>query len=263
MIQHAPQTPKMPTKFETAPILHPGTGVLVTGGGIRIGAALVEMAAASGASVAIHYNTSSAAAEALAEKVTASGGHAVPIQADLTEPNATAALCDMAASTIGTPIACLINNASLFENDSPANFATSDFDANMAIHARAPAQLAQAMRRALPDSMPGVIINMLDQKSFNPDPEFFSYTISKYALLGLTEVLARALAPMVRVNGVALGLTLPPPSMSEARFAELQATQPLNAGAEVSDVVRAVNYLIGADKVTGQVLCVDGGEHMG
>lgn len=263
MIQDTPQSDKMLGKFKLEPVLAAGGAALVTGAAHRIGKAIVERLASAGAPVVIHYNGSEAAAAQLASKVESAGGKAAALQADLSDAEAAENLCKQAAHAIGQPITCLINNASIFENDSPATFTAAAFDANMAVHARAAALLAQTMQAALPDHQSGVIINMLDQKTFNPDPAFFSYTISKYALYGLTEVLARAFAPKTRVNGVALGLTLPPPSMTAERFAELQADRPLGGGASVEDVLDAVEYLLRAQKVTGQILCVDGGEHMG
>jgi len=262
MIQDPPQTNNMSGKLALSPILRLGGAALVTGGGHRIGRATALMLATAGAPVIIHYNRSQIAAESLVAEIIGSGGRAAALPANLADAAAAAALCNQASQAIGGPIVCLINNASVFENDSPASFEADDFDTNMAIHARAAALIAQSMQNALPDNLPGVIINMLDQKVFNPDPTFFSYTISKYALFGLTEVLARAYAPRTRVNGVALGLTLPPPSMSPTRFAELQADRPLGSGASVEDVVDAVRFLVNAEKTTGQVICVDGGEHM-
>ncbi len=236
---------------------------LVTGGAKRIGRAIATMLAEAGWPVAVHCNGSIAAAEATVAEIVAAGGHAAIVPADLTDLDATDALVVQAAAALGRPIACLINNASIFEPDRLANFANADFDRNMAIHARAPAQLARAMAAQSPPILEGVIVNLLDQKSFNPDPSFFSYAISKYAMLGLTEVLARALAPRIRVNGVALGLTLPPPEMTEARFRELHARPPLGRGADVGDVVDAVKFLVEARRITGETIIVDGGEHMG
>jgi NAD(P)-dependent dehydrogenase (short-subunit alcohol dehydrogenase family) len=236
---------------------------LVTGGGKRIGREIALMLGARGRSVAVHCNSSLSEAEATVAEIVAAGGKAAVVQADLTQASAAAGLVDAASAAIDEPIDCLINNASIFKNDSPANFSADAFDRNMAIHARAPALLAQAMANRLADDAAGVIVNLLDQKSFNPDPTFFSYTISKFALLGLTQVLARALAPKIRVNGVALGLTLPPETMSDARFRELQERQPLGRGAQPNDVVAAIEFLIDAPAVTGETIIVDGGEHMG
>jgi len=239
------------------------TAALVTGGGQRIGRAIALMLAAEGWPVAIHRRTSEAEAEATRRDIVDAGGQAAVVAADLTDPEAAAGLIEAASDAIGLPIGCLINNASIFKQDRLADFDAAAFDRNMAIHARAPALLAQAMAAQAPAPVQGVIVNLLDQKSFNPDTSFFSYTISKYALFGMTEVLARALAPGIRVNGVALGLVLPPPTMSAARFETLHARPPLGQGASVDDVVEAVRYLLRAKSVTGETIIVDGGEHLG
>jgi len=236
---------------------------LVTGGAKRIGREIALMLAARGWPVVVHCNRSTDDAERTAAEIRAAGGAAAVAAADLADAAATGRLIDAAAAAIGRPVGCLVNNASIFEQDRVGTFDPADFDRNMAVHARAPAQLAQAMAAQRPAPAAGVIVNLLDQKSFNPDPGFFSYTISKFALLGLTQVLARALAPSIRVNGVALGLTLPPPEMTEARFRELHARAPLGSGAEVADVVDAVRFMVEAGRVTGETLIVDGGEHMG
>jgi NAD(P)-dependent dehydrogenase (short-subunit alcohol dehydrogenase family) len=236
---------------------------LVTGGGKRIGREIALMLGHTGRPVVVHFNHSKIDADQTVNDINATGGHAVLIQADLSEAEAAASLITMARHAVGLPITCLINNASIFEPDHPGTFTSADFDRNMDIHARAPALLAKAMAAQAPPIPGGVIINLLDQKSFNPDPSFFSYTISKYALLGLTEILARALAPSIRVNGVALGLALAPPEMTDARFQELQARLPLDNGATPADVLAAVKFLVETKSVTGEIICVDGGEHMG
>ena len=236
---------------------------LVTGGGRRIGREIALMLGQTGRPVVVHFNHSDIDADQTVTDINAAGGRAVAVQADLSVAHAAAGLIRSAGQTIGQPITCLINNASIFEPDRPDTFASEDFDRNMDIHARAPALLAQSMAAQAPILSDNVVVNLLDQKSFNPDPAFFSYTISKYALLGLTEVLARALAPSIRVNGVALGLTLPPPEMTGARFQALQAQLPLNHSATPADVVAAVKFLIETRSVTGEIIFVDGGEHMG
>lgn len=235
---------------------------LVTGGARRIGREIACMLAATGWPVVIHYNTSRTEAEDAAEAIRKTGGRAMTLQADLTDAEATAALVPAAAKAIGASIGCLINNASAFENDSPTRFEPTDFDRNMAIHARAPAQLAAAMAEQKPAVADGVVINLLDRKSYNPDPGFFSYAVSKYALRGLTEILAKSLAPHIRVNAVALGLVLPPASMSAARAAELGQKTLLGRAADLADVLEAVRFLIEAESVTGQVMHIDSGERL-
>lgn len=256
-------------KFENTGIMSnfrdiaPTGAVLVTGGAVRIGRAVAEMAADLGAPVVIHCNRSTDDANDVAAQIRQSGGTAAVVAADLTDSRATGALLSEAAKAVGRPIATLINNASIFESDRIESFSVEDFDRNMAVHARAPAQLAQALAAQLPADAAGAIVNLLDQKSYNPDASFFSYTISKFALRGLTEVLARAFAPRIRVNGVALGLTLPPPEMSDARFEELQARTPLGRGASPAEVVAAVRFLLETPSITGETIILDGGEHMG
>ncbi len=241
----------------------PTGAAMVTGGARRIGREIALTLARAGRPVVVHFNHSADDAALTVRAIEGLGGRAVAVTADLADADAAAGLIARASAAIGMPIDCLVNNASIFAYDRPRTFKSDDFDRNMAIHVRAPALLAQGLAAQRPKLTRGVIVNLLDQKSFNPDAAFFSYTISKHALLGLTHVLARALAPGIRVNGVALGMTLAPPGMSDEKFQEIQAGAPLGRGASPAEIARAVLFLIESEAVTGETLLVDGGEHMG
>lgn len=241
----------------------PRGAALVTGGARRIGREIGLLLASDGWSVVVHCHSSTAEAEATAREMRQVGVRAEVLVADLTDAAASAALLPRAAAAIRAPITCLINNASIFQNDRFDRIDPVVFDRHMAIHARAPALLAGAMAQQSPQVENGVIINLLDQKSYNPDSTFYSYGLSKYALRGLTETLARTMAPCIRVNGIALGMVLPPPAMTAARAADLGSKTPLGKSAAVVDVLAAVRFLVETTGVTGEVIRVDGGEHMG
>jgi NAD(P)-dependent dehydrogenase (short-subunit alcohol dehydrogenase family) len=235
---------------------------LVTGGAQRIGREISLRLAEDGWPVVIHYNSSNSEALETAKLIIEAGGQAWTVSGDLSQKTTPEAVMHEASRKAEQPVTCLVNNASIFEDDRAENFISDNFDRNMAIHARAPAQLAAALVNNLPEDLEANIINLLDQKSFNPDPLFFSYSLSKFALFGLTQTLAVSLAPRVRVNGVALGMTLPPPSMTQSRFKELQGMTLLKRGAAPADIAEAVSYLTRANFVTGEVIAVDGGERL-
>ena len=242
-------------------------GAVVTGAGRRLGRAMAEALAADGWHVAIHYDTSRRAAEKAAEQIRRANGVAVSVRADLADPAATQGLIGNAAAALGSGIRCLINSASLFKFDTAADFTLADWDRHHAVNQRAPALLAREFASALPpldntNPEPGVIINLLDQKLSNPNPDFFSYTISKIGLQGLTTVLAMAYAPRVRVCGIAPGLTLPPPGMNRRRFAAAHRKAPLGRGSTVDDIVRAMRFILATPAITGETIIVDGGQHL-
>ena len=232
---------------------------LVTGGAQRIGRAIVEALAADGYAVAIHHNRSGEAAQALAQAIVARGGRAVALGHDLARDDV-ADLVRAAAAALG-PLTLLVNNASLFERDDARTMTAASWDRHMAINARAPALLAQAFAAQAPAGADCCVVNLLDQKLWNQNPDFFSYTASKVALLGLNTTLAMALAP-IRVCGVAPGLTLPSEKMSAESFARAHILTPLGRGSTADDVAQAVRYLACARAVTGDVLLVDGGQHL-
>ena len=228
--------------------------VLITGGGKRLGAAIARAAAGAGWRVVIHYGRSADAARALAEEL---GG--VTVQGDLADTADAAALFARARHAAGGPIAALVNSASSFEYDRPEAIDPALAARLHAINAVAPAMLAAELA-GQDDVEGGVVVNLLDQKLANPNPDFFSYSLSKYALAGATEMLAQALAPRVRVNAVAPGITLPSGDQSDAEFAAVAADNLLRRPVGAENVAEAVIYLLNARSVTGQTLYVDCGQ---
>ena len=239
----------------------PEGAALVTGGGRRIGAHLARALAERGYAVALHYRTSAAEAEALAEEIERSGGRAATLHADLADPGQLEELMAAAHAALG-PITVLVNNAAVFEHDRATDFTLMQWDRQLAINLRAPVVLARQFARLLPADATGLIVNLLDQRIAAPTRGYFSYTLSKQALAAATELLAAALAPRVRVNGIAPGLTLISGSQSEADFERLVDRTPLGKGSSPDAIARALIYLLETDVVTGQILFVDGGRRL-
>lgn len=228
--------------------------VLVTGGAARLGAAIARGLAASGHRVAIHYGSSAQAARALAAEL-----DGVTVQGDLADLDDVPALFARARAAVGGPIDGLVNSASAFEFDRPPAIDAALFRRLTAIGAGAPALLASALA-AQDDVASGSVVNLLDQKVANLNPDFFSYTCGKMALEGATRMLAQALAPRVRVNAVSPGLTLPSGDQSEAEFAAASVKNLLCRPVGAEAVAEAVVYLIGASGITGQTIFVDCGQ---
>ena len=232
---------------------------LVTGGARRIGRAIVLALAARGHDVAIHHRDSVEDAEALAEEVQALGVRAAVVSADLTDEVATRALVPAAAEALG-PLSVLVNNASVFEDDRVGDLSRQTWDLHLETNLRAPVVLAEAFATQAPEG--SCIVNLLDQRVLKPDPRFFSYALSRNGLWWATRTLAQALAPRVRVNGVGPGPTLASIHQSPAEFAAEQAAMPLGHGSSPEDIAEAVLYLVDARSVTGQMIAVDGGQHL-
>lgn len=235
---------------------------LVTGAGRRIGRAIALELATAGFAVAVHYNSSRDTAEALAAEIRANGGKAETLGADLAREEETATLFDRASSALG-PIGCLVNNAAKFEMDVPDTVTRASWDMHLETNLRAPFVLSQAMARALPAKAEGVIINLLDQRVWNLTPYFITYTLSKAGLWTLTRTLAMAMAPRIRVNAIGPGPTLKSQRQTEEQFHKQQNAVPLGHGATPEEIAAAVRFILTTRSMTGQMIALDGGEHLG
>jgi len=244
-----------------SPAPAPRGGALVTGAARRIGRALALESAKAGYDVVIHCREADADAATLVEEIAGLGRRAVVHAADLADENALAPLIAAGASTIG-PLTLLVNSASLFEDDRVETLTPASFDAAIAANLRAPILLAQAFAAQAPRDGRGLIVNLLDQRVWRPNPQYFSYAISKGALWHATGMLAQALAPHIRVNAIGPGPTLPSIHQTEATFAAEAANIPLQRRADPSEIAQALRYLIDARSVTGQMIAVDGGQHL-
>lgn len=252
--------------------------VLVTGAGARLGAAMARRFAGEGHDIALHYNTSDDGARAVAADVEAAGRRAVPLQADLSSPDACADLVARARDAL-PGLNGLVNSASVFERDTLATMTPDFLRRQMRVNAEAPLYLTQALWRSAENATPsppgmtggndaedaghedGWVLNMIDSKVRQLTPEFFSYTLSKLALEDATRMLAMACAPRLRVNAIAPGLILRSGAQTDAQFEALHDRNPLQRGPTVEDICDMAVMLAGARGTTGQVVTVDGGRH--
>ncbi len=233
---------------------------LITGAARRIGRAIAEGLAAEGWKIAVHYSGSDADADAL---VAALGrDRAVAIAADFAEPAAPAEVMRKAAAALG-PIGCLINNASVFERDELATATPESWDRHMAINLRAPFFLSQAFAAQVTAPAHGAIINILDERVWHLTPHFASYTLSKAGLWTFTQTAAMALAPRIRVNGIGPGPTLPSPRQTQAQFDAVARAIPLQRPTAPAEIAAAVRFILAAPAMTGQMIALDGGQHLG
>jgi len=235
--------------------------VLVTGAARRIGAAIVRDLAARGWHPIIHYNSSGDEALSLAAEIRTAYGACDVVQADLAVAAELERVIPDCNARIGR-IDCLINNASLFLYDTLETIERAQWDRHLAANLTAPAFLARDFSRQLGDGVDGVIINFLDQKVGNLNPDFLSYTISKVGLNGLTQILAMSLAPRIRVCGIAPGVTLISGKQTPASFERATRATPLGRSSTLEDLVAAVNFILHTKSLSGQVLTVDGGESL-
>jgi len=227
---------------------------IVTGGARRIGAAVCRALAADGWHLLLHCRGSVVEAEALAAEL----GNCTVVVADLAAPDAAERIFARLAGL--PPVRLLVNNAALFRFDSAEDFDVAGWDLHHHVNLRAPALLARELVRAVGDGG-GLIVNLLDAKLAAPNPDFFSYTMSKIALGGLTELLAHAYGPRrVRVCGIAPAITLRSGQQSPANFEKVHGLNPLGRGVDVEDVVRALRFVIDSPTLTGQTILLDGGQ---
>jgi len=234
---------------------------LVTGGAKRIGRAIALMLADAGFDLALQCNTSRYEAERTAMEIRARGRRAVVLQADLSQEAEVCGLLPAAVEVLG-PLGVLVNNASLFERDEWHDADRSSWDAHMEPNLRAPFVLIQAFAHALPYEAQGLVVNMLDERVWSLTPHFVSYTVSKAALWTLTQTMALALAPRIRVNAIGPGPTVPSPRQSDAQFAAQCASVPLRHGSSPQEIGRAVQAMLELPSLTGQMLALDGGQHL-
>lgn len=234
---------------------------LITGGARRIGRAIVEDLAANGFAVAIHSNSSADDASALAAQIKKVGGQAAVVVADLTDMSAVAEVVGRAEDALGS-VSLLVNNASLFEDDSVLDFDWPEWDRHFDIHLKAPVLLAQKFAQALPEATDGLIVNVIDQRVWRLSPRYFSYTLSKSALWTATQTMAQALAPRIRVNAIGPGPTLRNTRQDDSDFRKQVDALLLKQSPNLSEFGATIRYLWQARSVTGQMLALDGGQHL-
>jgi NAD(P)-dependent dehydrogenase (short-subunit alcohol dehydrogenase family) len=231
---------------------------LVTGGARRIGRAICLTLAKAGYDVAVHHHASGEDARTLADEIAALGRRSCLLQADLTDETRVRALVPAAAEALG-PVTVLVNNASVFEDDRIGGLTRESWDRHLETNLRAPIVLAEAFAA---QTVEGAIVNLLDQKVLKPDPRFFSYSLSRNGLWWATRTLAQALAPGIRVNAVGPGPTLPSIHQTPEEFAAEARGTLLQTPGSPEAVAEAVLWLIDARMVTGQMIAVDGGQHL-
>ena len=234
---------------------------LVTGGARRIGKAIVDDLAAHGFAVAIHANTSLDEAEAMADTIRRQGGMAVALAADLSETAATELLIAEATDSLG-PLGLLVNNASLFKPDSLDALDPNLWDRHFNVHVRAPSILVRDFARQLPATNSGLVVNIVDQRVWNPTPRYYSYTLSKAALWMATRTMAQTLAPSIRVNAIGPGPSLPNERQDPRDFQQQVEGLILKTGPRLDEFGRTVRYLFESPSVTGQMIALDGGQHL-
>ncbi|GAA6159247.1 SDR family oxidoreductase [Ruegeria sp. HU-ET01832] len=248
------------------------TRALVTGAGIRLGRAMALYLAQRGYDVAVHFASSEQPASDVVAEIRSMGRNAVALQADLLDEAQVNALLPRAAEALGGSITCLVNNASIFEYDNIQTATRQSWDRHLESNLRAPFVLTQAMAEQglQPDTdaagepvATGLIVNMVDMRVRKLTPEFMSYTIAKMGLWALTRTAAQALTPAIRVNAIGPGPTMQGHRQSVDHFNAQRRSTVLERGANPSDITAALGYFLDAQAVTGQLLCVDGGQHLG
>lgn len=229
---------------------------IVTGGARRIGAAIVRALAADGWHVVIHCNTSRAQADAIAADI----GHATVVAADLADPDAGRIIVDAAGGL--PPLGLLVNSASLFEYDRIDDFDVAGFDAHMAVNLRAPALITRAFAAAVPTDVTSLVVNLLDAKLESLNPDYFTYTLSKIGLEGLTELTARAFAPRLRCAAIAPAVTLVSGPQTRENFEAVHGMNPLRRGVTVDEIVAALRFIIATPTFNAQTITLDGGQRL-
>ena len=247
------------------------TAALVTGAAARLGRAMALGLAKRGVDVALHYNSNATKADKTAEEIRALGVNCVTLQANLLDPDQTQNLVQRARDGLGKDLDVLINCASVFKYDSIKSATQTSWDMNIDSNLRAPFVLTQEFARQAPAATVeangekranACIVNMIDQRVRKLTSEYMTYTIGKMGLWAFTQTSARALGPHVRVNGIGPGSTMQGAEQSDEQFEQHRQGSPLQRGANPEDIVQAMNFLLDAPAFTGQLLCIDGGQHL-
>lgn len=245
---------------------------LVTGAGARLGRAMALYLADRGYDVAVHFASSQQGADAVVAEIRAKGRNAAAFQADLLIEEQTVKLLPRIIASLGGPVTCLVNNASVFEYDTLETATRSSWDRHFESNLRAPFVLTQAMAQQVPKAQPdaqgelvapGLVVNMLDQRVRKLTPEFMTYTLAKMGLWAFTQTAARGLAPDIRVNAIGPGPTLQGSRQSKSHFEAQRAATVLQRGSNPSDVTAALGFFLDSPGVSGQLICTDGGQHLG
>lgn len=234
---------------------------LVTGAAKRIGRAIVEDLAANGFSIAIHASRSIGAAENFAAELRRSGSRAVAVQADLEKIDETSDLIRKVSETLG-PIDLLVNNASVFHEDSVRHIDAKAWDEHFAVHVRAPSILSANFAAQLPEETDGLVVNIIDQRVWALRPSFYSYTLSKSALWTATQTMAQALAPRIRVNAIGPGPSMPSERQSQEDFQAQVSALILKRGPKLEEFGKTIRFLYETPSITGQMIALDGGQHL-
>jgi NAD(P)-dependent dehydrogenase (short-subunit alcohol dehydrogenase family) len=234
---------------------------LITGGAVRIGQAIALRLAKSGYSIAIHYNHSEAAAAETVAAIQRTGAAAASFRASLADPAQVAALIPAIVKAMG-PLTCLVNNASHFAGDGLPALTTEGWRRHMAVNLDAPVFLSQAFASRLPAGVAGNIVNIIDQRVLRPNPQFFSYTLSKSALWAATRTMAQALAPRIRVNAIGPGPALKNVYQSDEEFEQERCAMLLGYGTAPEEIASTVLFILRTPAMTGQMIALDGGQHL-
>lgn len=235
---------------------------LVTGAARRIGREIAIALAEDGWTVGIHHHRSGDDADALCRELNDTGKNAYAVAADLGDDEEIDKLVAEAVAAAG-PLICLVNNASVFEHDSLESLSRASWDSHMNVNLWAPTKLSQALAAGLPAGQTGNIVNIADQRVVSIPPGFLSYTISKAGMWAMTRSLALSLAPRVRVNAIGPGPTLPSPRQSQEQFDRQASRVPLGHGADAGEIADGVRYILASPSLTGQMIALDGGQHLG
>ena len=234
---------------------------LVTGGAQRIGRRIVERLAAEGYAVAIHCRRSTEEAQAMAERIVATGGRAAVVRGDLADGAAVERLVPEAVRALGS-LTLLVNNASEFEPDEVETLSQERWDRHFAVNLRAPAFLARDFAHQVPADGRGSIVNIVDQRVWKLTPQFFSYTLTKAALFSATQTMAQALAPRIRVNAIGPGPSMPSERQSQEDFQAQVSALILKRGPQLEEFGKTIRFLYETPSITGQMIALDGGQHL-